>query len=70
MSALSPIQQPTVSFSIYQNNNWTIRRWVNEMIDPASQRIILKIVGFQDLGEQGTPRAIPNLDVPSEMGVI
>ena len=35
MSALSPSQQPTVLFSIYQNNTWTIRRLVDEMIDPA-----------------------------------
>ena len=35
MSALSPSQQPTVLFSIYQNNTWTIRCLVYEMIDPA-----------------------------------
>ena len=46
LSALSPSQQPTVLFSIYQNNTWTIRRLVYETIDPATQRIILKIVGF------------------------
>ena len=46
MSALSPSQQPTVLFSIYQNNTWTIRRLVDETNDPATQRIILKIVGF------------------------
>ena len=40
------IQQPTVLFSIYQNNTWTIRHLVNETIDPATQRVILKIVGF------------------------
>ena len=46
MSALSPSHQPTVSFSIYQNNTWTIRRLVDETNDPATQRIMLKIVGF------------------------
>ena len=40
-------QKPTVLFSIYQNNTWTIRRLVDEMINPATQRIILKIVRFQ-----------------------
>ena len=49
MSALSPRQQPTVLFSIYQNNTWTIIRLVDETIDPAIQHIILKIVGFSDL---------------------
>ena len=39
-------QQPTALFSIYQNNTWTIRGLVDETIDPATQRIILKIVGF------------------------
>ena len=29
-----------------KNNTWNIRRWVDEMIDPATHRIILKIVGF------------------------
>ena len=43
---MSSSQQPTVLFSIYQNNTWTIRCLVNETIDPATQRIILKIVGF------------------------
>ena len=46
MSALSPNQQPTVLFSINQNNTWTIRCLDDETIDPATQRIILKIVGF------------------------
>ena len=45
---MSPSQQPTVLFSIYQNNSWTIRRLVNETINPATQRIILKIVEFQN----------------------
>ena len=49
MSALSPSQQPTVLFSIYQNNTWTIRCLVDETIDPATLRIILKIIGFQIL---------------------
>ena len=44
---MSPRHQPTVLFSIYQNNNWTIRRLVYETIDPVTQRIISKIVGFQ-----------------------
>ena len=38
--------QPIVLFLIYQNNTWTIRRLVNETIDPAIQHIILKIIGF------------------------
>ena len=46
MSALSPSMQPIVLFSIYQNNTLTIRRLVDETIDPATQRIILKIAGF------------------------
>ena len=37
---------PTVLFSIYQNNTWNIRRLVNETIGPATQHILLKIVGF------------------------
>ena len=40
-------QQPTVLFSIYQNNTWAIRRLVDETIDPATQRIILKSVRFK-----------------------
>ena len=35
MSALSPSEQPTVLFSIYQNITWTIRCLVDEMINPA-----------------------------------
>ena len=35
MSALNSSQQPTFLFSIYQNNTWTIRRLVNETIDPV-----------------------------------
>ena len=31
-----------------KNNTWNIRRLVNEMIVPSTQRIILKIVGFLD----------------------
>ena len=46
LSALSPSKQPTVLFSIYQNNTWTIRHLVNETINPAAQHIVLKIVGF------------------------
>ena len=42
----SPSQQPTVLFPIYQNITWTIRRLVDETIDPVTLRIILKIVGF------------------------
>jgi hypothetical protein len=45
LSALCPSQQPTVLFSIYQNNFWTIRRLVYETIDPVTQPILLKIVG-------------------------
>ena len=33
-------QQSTFLFSIYQNNTWTIRHLVDEMINPATQRII------------------------------
>ena len=44
-SALIPRQQPTALFSIYQSNSWTIRHLVEEMINPATQHIILKIVG-------------------------
>ena len=29
-----------------KNSTWNIRRLVNEMIDPATQHIILMIVGF------------------------
>ena len=39
-------KQPTVFFSIYQNNTWTIRCLVDETINPATQRIVFKIVGF------------------------
>ena len=46
LSVLSPSQQPTVLFSIYQNNTWIIRHLVNEMIDPATLNIVLKIVRF------------------------
>ena len=43
LNALSSSQQPTVLFLIYQNNTWVIRR----LVDPLTQHIILKIVGFQ-----------------------
>ena len=43
-------QQPTVLFSIYQNNTWTIRSLVDETIKPGTQHIILKIVGFLESG--------------------
>ena len=46
LSALSASQQPTVLFSIYQNNTWTIRGLVDETINQVTQRIILKIVRF------------------------
>ena len=42
MNAESPIQQPTVLFPMDQNNTWTIRRLVDETIDPATQHIIIK----------------------------
>ena len=35
-----------VLFSVCQNYTWTIRCLVDETIDPVTQRIILKIVGF------------------------
>ena len=41
---MSLSQQPTVLFSPYQNNTWTIRQLVQE-----TQRIILKIVGFLNI---------------------
>ena len=40
------MQQPTVLFSIYQNNTCTIRGLVDETIDPLTQHIILNMVGF------------------------
>ena len=46
LSAQSPSQQPTVLFSFYQNNTWTIKRLVDETLDTVTQHIILKIVGF------------------------
>ena len=46
LSALSPSQQPTFLFSIYQNNTWTIRCLVAKSIDPVTQHIILKIFRF------------------------
>ena len=54
LSALSPSQQPTVLFSIYQNNTWTIRRLVDETIDPETQHIILKIVQILILSHHKT----------------
>ena len=42
-----PSHQPTVLFPIYKNNDLTIRRWDVGPINPGTQRIILKIVGFQ-----------------------
>jgi hypothetical protein len=49
LRAISPSQQPTILFSIYQNNTWNIRRLVHETIIPVTQQIILKIDGFHDL---------------------
>ena len=37
LSALSPSQKPTVLFSIYQNNTWTIGHLVNETINQVNQ---------------------------------
>ena len=31
-----------------KNNTWNIRRLIDESFVPATQRIILKIVGFQE----------------------
>ena len=45
LSSLSPSQQPIVLFSIYENNTLTISP-VHETINPATQRIILKILKF------------------------
>ena len=42
-----PKSKPTVLFSIYQNNTWTIRYLVDETIKPATTPFILKIVGCQ-----------------------
>ena len=39
----------TVLFQIYQNNDWTIRWWKDCPINPATQHIILKIVGFLEI---------------------
>ena len=36
-------------FPIYQNNNWTIKRWYDLTKFPLFHRIILKIVGYQQL---------------------
>ena len=44
MSALSPIQQHTLLFSINQNITWTIRPLVYETIDPATKCTFLKIL--------------------------
>ena len=44
--SLSPSKQPTVLFSIHQNNTWIIRHLVDETINPAAQYIVLKIVRF------------------------
>ena len=35
LSAVNPSQQPTVLLSIYKDNTWTIRRFVDETINPA-----------------------------------
>ena len=35
-------------FPIYRNKHWTIRRRDDHSADPSSNRIILKIVGFQE----------------------
>ena len=45
----------TVLFSIYQNNTWTIRHLADEMIDPVTQHIILKIVGFPNSNVKSMP---------------
>ena len=44
--SITLLQQPTVFFSIYQNDTWIIRCLVDEMMDPATQCIIVKIVRF------------------------
>ena len=38
----------TELFTIYQNNNWSIRRWDDHTFFPSTHRIILKIVGFEE----------------------
>ena len=43
---IRPSQQAFELFSIYQNNNWTIRWWDDYTIIPSSHHIILKIVVF------------------------
>ena len=44
-----------------KNNAWNIRHLVNETIVPATQRIILKIDGFQGspLLDKDLPRDMP-----------
>ena len=59
MSGLSG-QQPTVLFSIYQKNTWIIRHLIDETINPATQRIILKIVGFDESEKSHRTRYFPN----------
>ena len=46
-------QQPTVLFSIYQDNTLTIRCLVNEAINPATKQIIMKIVGYIEKRTEG-----------------
>ena len=41
-----PKSKPATHCFIYQYNTWTIRRLAYEMIDPATQHIVLKIVQF------------------------
>ena len=44
----------TELFSIYQNNNCTIRRWNDHTIVPSSHRIILKIVRIYATNSSGS----------------
>ena len=48
----------TKLFPIYQNKNWTIRRWEDHPVDPSSHRIILKIVGFYVSYEQPLTKSV------------
>ena len=36
LSAMNPNQQPTVLFSIYQNNTWINGHLVDETVDPVT----------------------------------
>ena len=43
-NVLRPSHQPTVLFPIYQNNDWTIRRWDVCPINPATQLLFWRLL--------------------------